>query len=389
MTSYSHSRLGTFQQCRYKYKLQYIDKIKVKTQTTIEAFMGNRVHEALEKLYKGLKYRKLDSKEYLISFFEDSWEKTWNEDILIAKKEYSKENYRDMGRKFISDYYDHYKPFDSLKTLGLETKDRLELENGNQYHVRIDRLACDSDGNYYVCDYKTNNKLKAQGELDEDRQLAMYSLWVKKNFKDCRNVKLAWYFLAFDREMVSERSDAQLQQLKLDTESLIKEVESCVDFPTNVTALCDWCVFKPMCPAWKHEFELKEKTPETLREDDGVKLVDELSEIDLKETEMKKRKEEIKDGLIAFARQKEVDVVFGSDKKASVKPYGKPVYPEDREAFVRLLKDKGLYEDLSTLSYPKLNSAIQKKQIDKEVLAQTSTETDYRISLSKKKQPEN
>ena len=46
MTSYSHSRLGTFQQCRYKYKLQYIDKIKVKTQTTIEAFMGNRVHES-------------------------------------------------------------------------------------------------------------------------------------------------------------------------------------------------------------------------------------------------------------------------------------------------------------------------------------------------------
>ena len=384
MTSYSHSRLGTFQQCRYKYKLQYVDKIKVKTPTTIEAFMGNLVHEALEKLYKDLKYQKLNSKEDLLSFFKDSWEKTWDDNILIANREYSKENYGDMGIKFISDYYDHYKPFDSLKTVGLETEDRLDLENGNQYHVRIDRLACDSEGSYYVCDYKTNNRLKAQGELDEDRQLAMYSLWVRKNFRDCKSVKLVWYFLAFDKEMVSERSDEQLQKLKVDTESLIKEIESCTDFPTNVTALCDWCVFKPMCPAWKHEFEINEKTPETMKEDDGVKLVDELSEIDVKEKELKKRKEEIKSSLVAFAQQKEIDVVHGSGKRASVKPYERIVYPEDKAEFIKLLKDKGLYEDLSTLSYPRLNSAIQKRQVDKEVIDRTSTETYYRISLSKK-----
>ena len=384
MTSYSHSRLGTFQQCRYKYKLQYVDKIKVKTPTTIEAFMGNLVHEALEKLYKNLKYQKLNSKEDLLSFFKDSWEKTWDDNILIANREYSKENYRDMGIKFISDYYDHYKPFDSLKTVGLETENRLDLDNGNQYHIRIDRLACDSEGNYYVCDYKTNNRLKAQGELDEDRQLAMYSLWVRKNFRDCKSVKLVWYFLAFDKEMVSERSDEQLQKLKVDTESLIKEIESCTDFPTNVTALCDWCVFKPMCPAWKHEFEINEKTPETMKEDDGVKLVDELSEIDVKEKELKKRKEEIKSSLVAFAQQKEIDVVHGSGKRASVKPYERIVYPEDKAEFIKLLKDRGLYEDLSTLSYPRLNSAIQKRQVDKEVIDRTSTETDYRISLSKK-----
>ena len=27
MTTYSHSRLSTFENCKYKYKLQYIDKI--------------------------------------------------------------------------------------------------------------------------------------------------------------------------------------------------------------------------------------------------------------------------------------------------------------------------------------------------------------------------
>ncbi|MBN2457783.1 PD-(D/E)XK nuclease family protein [Candidatus Woesearchaeota archaeon] len=37
MTTCSHSRLSTFEQCKYKYRLQYIDKAKVDTLTTIEA----------------------------------------------------------------------------------------------------------------------------------------------------------------------------------------------------------------------------------------------------------------------------------------------------------------------------------------------------------------
>src|SRR3989344_1883886 len=142
MTNYSHSKLGTFEQCKHKYKLQYIDRIKVDTPTTIEAFMGSLVHQALEKLYKDLQYQKVNTKETLILFFDAEWEKTCDEKILIVKEEYTKENYKEMGRKFISDYYDHYKPFNHWRTIGLETEDRLELEDGNQYHIRIDRLAC-------------------------------------------------------------------------------------------------------------------------------------------------------------------------------------------------------------------------------------------------------
>ena len=70
MTIYSHSRLGTFEQCKLKYKFHYIDKIKVEGEDTVEAFMGALVHETLEKLYKDLKYSKLCTKEELLDFFE-------------------------------------------------------------------------------------------------------------------------------------------------------------------------------------------------------------------------------------------------------------------------------------------------------------------------------
>ena len=49
MAVYSNSKLSTFEQCRQKYKFQYIDKIRIPGES-IEAFLGSRVHEALEKL---------------------------------------------------------------------------------------------------------------------------------------------------------------------------------------------------------------------------------------------------------------------------------------------------------------------------------------------------
>jgi len=381
MVSYSHSKLGTFQQCRYKYKLQYIDKVKVDVPDTVETFMGKLVHETLEKLHKDLKYQKMNSKEELLTFFENLWDEQWTDNVLIVKKEYTSENYREMGKKFIADYYEHYKPFDQWKTIGLETQDFLDLENDHQYHVRIDRLACDKEGNYYVCDYKTNNSLKPQEELDEDRQLAMYSLWVKQKFPDAKNVKLVWYFLAFDKEMVSERSDDQLVGLKRSTEELISEIENCQDFPTNVDTLCNWCKFKALCPAWKHEIELEQKTPEQFKDDDGLKMVDELTKLDEQEKENASKIEKLREKIIRFAQQKGIEVVWGTEKKAAVKPFDKIEYPKTEE-FTKLLRIKGL--DVFTINYPKLLSKITKREVDTDILEKVKTEQGWMVRLSKR-----
>ena len=50
MTVYSHSRLSCFEQCPHKFKLQYIDKVETEVEESIEAYLGLRVHETLEKL---------------------------------------------------------------------------------------------------------------------------------------------------------------------------------------------------------------------------------------------------------------------------------------------------------------------------------------------------
>lgn len=385
---YSHSRISTFEQCKYKYKLQYIDKIKVETPTTIEAFMGDVVHRTLQKLYSELQYQKLNKLKELLDFYNQTWEKEFSESILIVKKEFTAENYRKMGENYLTLYYERYNPFDQMTILGLETEERMTLSDGNEYHVRIDKLACKGD-TYYVCDYKTNSRMKDQDDVDSDRQLAMYSIWVKDKYRDAKKVVLLWHMLAFDKDVTSERNEIQLQKLMQEVVDTIKEMESCKEWPTKVSALCDYCVYKNICPSFKHEAELELKTVREFKEDDGVKMVDEYAEIDTQLTVLEKRKEELRNELIIFTTQKELDVVYGSNKKVSVKPFDKIVYPEDMEHFVELLKEKEIYGSVVMLCYPKLNSLIINKRVDPEIIEQVRTETSHRITLSKKREAQN
>ena len=209
MPTYSHSKVSCFENCPYQYKLHYVDKEEPEIESTIEAFMGDIVHQSLEDLYKRKKFKQRVSRESLIKFYKDLWEKEYSEDIKVVKENLTAENYKKMGQEFLENYYDKYKPFEQLTILGLETQDRMTLPDGNSWHVRIDKFACDDKGNYYVMDYKTNSSMKDQEEADEDRQLAMYSIWVKDKFKDAKSVKLVWHMLAFNKEVVSERTDEQ------------------------------------------------------------------------------------------------------------------------------------------------------------------------------------
>ena len=86
-TTYSHSRLSTYENCPLKFKYTYIDKLDRDRRDSIEAFMGGLVHETMERLYKDLNYAKLNPLEELVSFYRTRWEQEWTEEIIIVRKE--------------------------------------------------------------------------------------------------------------------------------------------------------------------------------------------------------------------------------------------------------------------------------------------------------------
>lgn len=386
MATYSHSKVSTFEQCPFKYKLNYIDKIEIEISTTIEMFMGNLVHQTLELMYKNKKFKKRVSKAILIKFYRDLWKREYSKDILIVKEGLTSENYRKMGEKYISDYYDSHKD-DDMTIIGLETQDRLTLPDGNSWHIRMDKLGCKGE-TYFVCDYKTNSWMKTQEEADSDRQLAMYSIWVKDKFKDAKKVILKWNMLAFDKEVISERSPEQLKALQQEVMDVIKQMQKAEkegNFPRKQSALCDYCVYKEHCPSFMHLAKLEKKPIEQFKKDDGVKLVDGYSEIKTKLAELEEKKEDFVIKLIEFSKQLGVDVVYGSNNVARVKEGMKIVLPEEKEELIAIMKDKGLWDEIAMINFMRLQSHYFKGSLHKDILNKIKTEKDWRIFLSKRK----
>ncbi|MFA6320025.1 MAG: PD-(D/E)XK nuclease family protein [archaeon] len=384
MPIYSHSKLSTFEDCKHKYKLRYIDNIRFESKKAAHLVLGTVVHETLEKLYKDLKFQKLNSLEELKTFFLDRWARSYTSDVINPKESegITEEHFKKMAWKYVEDYYNTYKPFNQLTILGLETSDKLKLANGSIYDIRIDKLAC-KDNTYFVCDYKTNLSLKEQSEADEDRQLAMYAHWVKQKFKDAKSVVLLWHMLAFNKEVTSKRSDSELKDLEESVIKLIKEIESTKEFPTNPKKNCIFCEYKSMCPSFSHEAKLEQKTLKEYLKDDGLKLVNEFSELKKKKDEVEEKIEETKEDLINYSKQERIDTIFGSNMKVSVKEVEKySCKEENKDKLENELKRKGLEKEYSQISYLKLYSNVD--ELPKSVTKLLEKEKDYRVSLKKK-----
>ena len=120
MPTYSHSRISTYETCPLQYKYQYLDHIKTKQEDTIECFLGSKVHEVLEKLYKDVMHEKIIPLKELLAYYNKIWKENWNDNIKINKEEYTQENYRKMGIRYITDYYNRHKPFDKGKIMSIE-----------------------------------------------------------------------------------------------------------------------------------------------------------------------------------------------------------------------------------------------------------------------------
>ncbi len=96
MAVYSDSQLGMYEQCPWKYKLCYRDKIKRDTKG-IEAFLGSRVHDTLQKCYEDVKYTKVNSLKDLLAYYNKIWQENWSDAIVIVRQELTREHYRALG----------------------------------------------------------------------------------------------------------------------------------------------------------------------------------------------------------------------------------------------------------------------------------------------------
>ena len=402
---YSHSSISTFKNCALQFKYNYIEKPDVVKKQNMEAFMGSIVHQTLEKLYTDLKYSKLLSLQEVIDFYTKHWNENYSEETVeIIRKEYKKEHYFELGKKYLTEYYETYKPFDQGKTIGLEQKVNLKLFDSvkqKTYNLvgYIDRLTLYNQNHIEIGDYKTNNKAKTQEEVDIDRQLALYSIAIKKLYPFVEKIDLAWYFLSAGIKQISHRSEEQLKDLENQIIEDIRDIENAIEknnFPAKPSGLCDWCAFRSICPFKAHDEITKELPENEYLKEPGVVLVDKYTEL----TELKKELtkdidtniEKLKEAIIEYSKKNNFEKIFGSKKSILVREYDSIKLPDsttsERKNLEKIIKEKNLWDQFTTLSYIKFSEAFKNKlltpEFEQELKRYLKISKIYRVYVNKK-----
>ena len=404
---YSHSSMETYKNCPLQFKYRYIIKPDIDIKNNIEAFMGSMVHDSLEKLYKDLKYNKLNSLKELLDYYQTIWKEKFSlDDVEIIRKEYTEENYRSLGKKYLIDYYEKYKPFDQGKTLGLEMQINLKLYDSvkeRSYNLvgYIDRLTLLSDNHIEIGDYKTNNVAKTQQEVDVDRQLALYAIAIKEMYPFVEKIDLSWYFLSAGIKQTSTRTNLQLEALKKEVIETIRDIEHSKekdDFKGKPSGLCDWCSYRFICPFKKHD--LLDKTiplpKNKFLKEKGISLVDKYNDLNEKKKLITKDidsdLEQLREAIILYSKNNNIEKLFGSTKSILVKEYDSIKLPErnssTREELEFLIKNNNLWEYFTDLSYIKISNLLKEDFLSNDFKEKLSSyivkEKIHRLYLNRK-----
>ena len=404
MPLYSHSRLGTYENCPFQYKLRYVDKIKPILGNTIESFMGSMVHDSLEWLYKLAQDSNIVSKESLIKKYDDLWSENWKSDIRVVKKELTADNFKETGKTCLEMYYDRYHPFDQAITIGLEERMIIDLPEDKKMQGYIDRLDKLGEGHFSVHDYKTSNRVPPQAKADQDRQLGLYALAVHQKYPDIKKIDLVWHYVRFDEEVRSSRTQQQLDTMVENTVNLIKEVENATDlknFPTKTSILCNWCDFKAQCPEYSHQYASEKDIPTldttTMTAAQAAETVDKLVELKGKKKtlaeDMDAMIETLESKLITYSKESGHSSVFGKDYKASFKESETFKTPGQKDLrrynLESALEEMGLLDSFqqTSISWSRLKSKLKSDDLTPEqkskILENMDVEKATKFTLKK------
>jgi putative RecB family exonuclease len=255
-TVYSHSRMSSFENCPKQFHFKYVLKIPQETEG-IEAFVGKRVHEVLERLYVFVDQDMVPSLDKVIHRYRVMFDEMYDpERVRIVREGIAASFYRELGERCLRNYYHRHYPFDADETLGLEERVLFDLDQEGRYKVQgiIDRIVRARDGTVEVHDYKTGKYVPSQKNLDQDRQLALYQIGLSKHYPG-EPMRLVWHFVQSGQIRTSTRTPEELASLRSTTISLIDRIEQETDFAPNKIPLCSWCEYKSLCPAWMPEGE--------------------------------------------------------------------------------------------------------------------------------------
>ena len=357
----SYSALQTYKQCPQKYKFAELDRIPAKK--SAEAIFGTHIHKVLQRMFsKDPLFPTLDE---LINYYRAEWPTRdkfgWDEN--------TERIYKEEGLKMVKNFYARNAPW-NFSVVDLESRFEVTLsdEKTGQTHVlagKIDRIDKIGENEFEVIDYKTSKRLPSQDAVKNDLQLSIYSLGLQKRWPHLKpeNIKVSLYFVKHNEKLSTVKTDAEIQETTHDVLNTIGEIEEKLKigarFEPIPSPLCDWCPYKPICPAWKHLYRKQLTTDnQQLTTDDIQPVIDKYLMLKKEEQKNEKRIAELQPQIRAYMETEGLDRVFGDEGYVSRSFQTRHQY--NFEKIREILEPLGRWQEILDADEKKLKELMKK-----------------------------
>ena len=247
----SPSRASQFKTCPKQF--EYANVIKITEPTNDVQAKGTTIHTALELLFDELPKNR--TKDKLHKLFRNEWNNIRNDDEF-SNLFTSKEEERAWGLdayKLLSNYLQLEDPKE-IEPLERERWVRGRIEDLNLRGI-LDRMDEDEDGNLVILDYKSGKAPNPKYKEPRFFALKLYALLIEQEIgKMPTELKLIYlknstvHSLKVNSQMLAEVRSEILgiwEDIKVSFEN--------ENFPAIKNTLCNWCYYKPICPAYNQD----------------------------------------------------------------------------------------------------------------------------------------
>lgn len=245
----SPSRVNDFSNCPQLYKYRAIDQLP--EAVSLDAERGTLVHTVLENLFDSpIPYRTLEkAKEILPHLWEEQVVANPELGMLVPD---SKE-WLDRAVSLLDNYFTLEQP-NSFEPTHRELHLEIELSDEIYLHGYVDRLDIAETGEVRIIDYKTGKAPNPRWEEKALFQLRIYALIYWRNNgvlpKLLQLIYLGSSQLLRNSPTESELISTEKALLRIGGEILTAIRDE--KWSPKPSKLCDWCSFKPICPAFNN-----------------------------------------------------------------------------------------------------------------------------------------
>jgi len=236
----SASRSDIIDQCLWKYKLRYIERLPGFGSKNEDALnFGSFIHKIFEIGFQEkdikslLKIAEQERSTYKVPFRENDRMKCCLENFLVWNQ--------NLGETVSAE---------QLISIPLDEK------NDIKFVGVIDRVVKGTDGGYLIIDYKTSKREKKKKTLMDDNQLKGYAWAIHKLYDvPFEKIYCAHYYPVTGNFVSVKFSRFQVEMWKkgqLDKVWRIRKKKK-DEFWAQENVFCDWCEYKEACPRFHSE----------------------------------------------------------------------------------------------------------------------------------------